>query len=148
MTNYSFKDLAAQFNHPLAGPFTIQGQIGAGQITVDNSTEHTAQDVSADANVMVSIIAGDNGTLSIEVQQTSIFHIYLLRWWNLINAAMQDQDVSNAANMTCTLRNVVDGTSHRCQGISPGKIPAKPYAAQGQKITWVLPCADVQNLTA
>ena len=41
-----------------------------------------------------------------------------------------------------------EGTSHTASGISPQKVPDKPYQAQGQKVTWVLMCADVQSITA
>ena len=148
MTNYSFKALVAVINHPLGGQFVIQGQLGAGQVTVDNMTDHTAIDMSADGNAMLSAIVGDNGMVTFECQQTSQLHIYFLNCWNLTNAALQNGDATGANAMTATLRNTIDGTSHRCKGGGFGKIPPKPYAAQGQKITWALPFGDVQNLTA
>jgi len=150
MTNYSFKALAAVFTHPLASPnqFVISGQVGAGSVVVDNLTEHTSQDVAADGNVMVSAIVGDNGMVTVNCQQTSALYKWMLNTWNAINSALQNGDASQAAVLTVTLRNTLDGTSHRCQGGSFGKIPPKPYEAQGQKISWALPFADVQNLTA
>lgn len=148
MDQYSFKSLSAVFSDPLGGQLVIQGQIGAGQIMVENATEHAAQDVSADGNVLQSAIAGDNGHLTVECQQTSIVHKFLLNCWNARNAAMQSGDTSLFFAMTCTLRNPSDGQSHRCKGGGIGKIPGKPYAAQGQKMTWVLPFGDIQNLNA
>lgn len=148
MQSYSFKDLAAVLNHPLAGPFVIQGQLGLGHVTVDPSSEHTTHDVSADGNVLISITPGDNAVVTFEMQQNSSLHRYFLNWWNAVNAAMQNGDMDNAANLTVTLRNTVTGTSHRALGGSPPKVPGTPYGPQAARISWPIPFGDVQNLTA
>jgi len=144
-TTYSFKDLMGAFAHPLAGGMILAGNIGMGQITVDMGTEKTATDMSADGSAQVSYIAGDNGTVNIECQQTSILHKYLLAWFNYVNTAARGGDVSNFCNAALTLRNTVDGTGHQCTGGSPQKIPSKTYAAQGGKVTWVIHFADIQS---
>jgi len=147
-TTYSFKDLLGVFTHPLAGGFPLVGNIGMGQVGIDMTTEKTAQDVSADGTVQVTYIAGDNGVVTIECQQTSNLHKFLLTWFNIINlAASQNDDVSNWANASLTLQNRVDGTGHQCTGGSPAKIPTKTYAAQGGKVTWSIPFANIQNST-
>ncbi len=148
MKTYSFKDLTGAFTHPLAGDFAFFGQVGLGQITIVMNTEKTTHDVSADGTVMPSAISGDNGQASIEIQQTSILHKFLLDWYNLIKTAMDSNDVSTWAGASMTLRSTTDGSSHVLQGISPAKIPDKPYAAQGQKVTWILMAADIQNTTS
>ena len=147
ITTYSFKDTSGAFTHPLAGAFPFSGQIGAGQFTISMSTEKSVHDVASDGAVMVSAISGDNGNVSIEVQQTSDFHAFLLAWYNTIKTAMDNGDVTTFASATLTLRNIVDGSTHICRGITPSKVPDKVYAAQGQRITWTLMCADIQNVT-
>ena len=147
-TTYSFKDLSGGFAHPLAGIFTFGGEVGAGQVTVHMATEKTVQDVAADGNVQISAIAGDNGTVSIEMQQTSSLHVFLLTWFNTIKNALNKNDVSNWNNATLLLRNTVNGTSHIVTGISPQNIPDKPYGKQGTNITWVLMAGDISNITA
>lgn len=146
MTTYSFKDLTGAFAHPLAGTYAFVGQKGLGQISISMSTEKTAHDVAADGSVMVSHIAGDNGSVSIEVQQTSDLHAFLLTWYNLIKTAAQNSDVSNWATGAITMRNLVDGSTHIVKGISPSKNPDKTYAAQGGRITWALMAADIQSV--
>lgn len=144
-STYSFKDTSGSFTHPLAGLFTFAGQIGMGQFTVAMVTEQSAHEVAADGTVMISAISGDNGSISIEVQQTSKLHGFLLDWYNTIKLLKDNGDVSNWATAAVTLRNSVDGSEHLCQGVSPSKVPDKVYTAQGQRITWNLMCADIQN---
>ena len=147
-TTYSFKDLvgvlvntAYGVSFPLTG-----GNIGLGQITISMSTERTVHDVAADGTVMPSYIAGDNGTVAIEVQQTSNLHHELLSLYNLSVTAANADDVSGWAGTQISFRTLLDGSTHLLTGVSFGKIPDKPYAAHGAKITWQLMAASVQNL--
>ena len=146
-TTYSFKDLTGAFAHPSAGSYILSGNIGAGQITISMLTEKTVTEMSADGSPMVSYVAGDNGTVSIECNQTSQLHKFLLGWFNSVNMAAKNGDVSNWTNAALTFRSLVDGTGHICTGGAPAKIPDKVYAAQGGKITWVIPFADIQHST-
>lgn len=146
-STYSFKDTSGSFQHPLTGAFAFAGQIGMGQFTVSMSTEQSAHDLAADGSIMISAISGDNGTVAIEVQQTSDLHAFLLAWYNTVKTLKDNGDVTNWATASLTLRSIVDGSTHICRGITPQKIPDKVYAAQGQRLTWVLMCADIQNVT-
>src|SRR5580700_8906093 len=145
MNVYSFKDTVGAFNCPLTGPFAFAGQIGTGRFVVPMSTERSADAVAADGNVMRSSIAGNNGRVNIEVQQTSALHQFLLEWLNQLLAAQNNGDVTNWATATLSLRNVTTNTYHTCTGVSPSKMPDVPYAAQGENVTWVLMCADIAN---
>lgn len=147
-TTYSFKDLTGAFAHPTAGVFTFGGEIGMGQVVITMATEKTMHDVAADGTVQVSAVAGDNGTVAIEVQQTSSFHKFLMTWFNTVKNALNNDDVTNWTGASILLRSSLDGTSHLCTGISPQNIPAKTYAKQGGNITWTLMAADIQNPTA
>ena len=140
-TTYSFLDLSGAIGHPLAGAYTFTGD-GVGEVDIVMSEERTAHDVAADGSVMVSKMAGNNGQLRITCQQTSAVHKWLLLAYNLITVAPPDQ----WAQMACLLRNVIDGTSHMCTGISFQKIPDKQYQRTGQRVQWVLMCADIQSL--
>jgi hypothetical protein len=93
---------------------------------------------------MVSKMAGENGTISIEVQQTSDLHAWLLDTYNLVNFT---PDTSQWAGMSMMLRNIVDGSSHVASGMSFQKVPDKSYQAQGQRVTWVLMAADIHSIT-
>ena len=147
MTTYSFKDTSGAFTHPLAGEFILGGEIGEGQFTIVMTTDKSSHNVAADGAVMVSFIAGDNGHIAIECQQTSAIHAFLLGWYNIIKTLAIRGDVTNWANAALSLRNIVDGSEHQLTGVSPQRIPDKTYAAQGGMITWTLMAADIQNVT-
>ena len=147
-TTYSFKDLvgvlvntAYGVSFPLTG-----GNIGLGQITISMSTERTVHDVAADGTVMPSYVAGDNGTVAIEVQQTSNLHHELLSLYNLSVTAANADDVSGWAGTQISFRTLLDGSTHLLTGVSFGKIPDKPYQAHGAKLTWQLLAANIINL--
>ena len=142
-TTYSFLDLAGAIAHELLGAYTFTGE-GVGQVTVSMTTDKSAHEVAADGSVMVSKVAGDNGNITIQCQQTSNVHKWLLAAYNSLMIADTDQ----WARMGATLRNTSDGTSHVIQGISFQKVPDKSYQAQGQMVSWVLMAADIQSVTA
>ena len=142
-STYSFLDLNGVIDHPSYGSFNIVGQ-GLGEATVSMATDKTVHDVAADGVVMISKMAGNNGSVTVNAQQTSDLHKFLLGLYNYLLYA----DTSEWAMINITLRNVVDGTSHFATGVSFQKVPDKPYQAQGQRISWVLMAADIQHQTA
>lgn len=131
LTTYSFADLAGSINHPTFG-----------SVTVAKATDRTAHDIAADGSVMVSKIAGNNGTVTIEVQQPSSLHKWLSAWFN----ALWQLPTSEWASTSITLRNTATGTRHIISGISPQKEPDTPYQSQGQRVSWTLMCAEITNL--
>jgi hypothetical protein len=144
-STYSFKDLSGAFVSPLAGVFTMSGNIGMGNVTVVKSTERTAHDTAPDGTVVPSFIDGDSGMVTIECQQTSLLHKFLLEWDNVHETVAKNGDVSLWAASSMLLRNVVDGTSHVATGISPQKSADKSYSSSGGKVTWQLPACNIIN---
>jgi|SRR5580658_1984775 hypothetical protein len=144
-STYSFKDTSGGFNDALAGPFAFGGQIGAGRFIIEMHTDRTVMDVAADGLVLPSAVAGNNGSLTIEMQQTSVFHKFLLNWFNLLNQAFDNADVSDWAGATISLVNTVDGSTHTLTGVAPTKIPNKSYGPQAERISWILMCANIVN---
>ena len=142
-TVYSFLDLSGALAHPDLGAYIFTGE-GIGQLTISMTTDKTSHNIAADGVVMVSKIAGHNGQVQIQCQQTSKVHKWLLAAYNALHIA----DTDAWAQMAATLRNTSDGTSHLATGISFQKIGDKAYQAQGQMVTWVLMAADIQSLTA
>jgi hypothetical protein len=146
-TTYSFKDSVGAFVSVLAGIYTITGgKVGAGQITVNNVTEHSELDTASDGAVMTSFISGDAGDFTVECQQTSAIHKYFLAAFNLHKSAADGGDVSNWASSALQLRNIVDGSEHLLTGISFTKAPTKVYASRGQMVAWKLNASNVINL--
>lgn len=140
-STYSFTDLVGSIHSGLLEDYIFTGE-GAGSITVTKSTERTVHDVAAYGSVMVSKIAGNNGQVTIEVQQTSPLHKWLQQWFD----AVWSSKTSDWAATSMLLKNRVTGTSHVCKGVSPLKEADLPYQAQGQRVTWTLMAADITNL--
>ena len=141
-STYSFLDSVVIISHPVIGVITLVGK-GTDSISVAMSEQRTGHDVSADGNVMVSKIAGNNGNVSFDIQQTSQAHKQLLALFNLLVLA----DPISWAAMAITIRNITDGTGHLCTGVSPQKVPDKKYAKQGGHVSWVFMAADIQSST-
>jgi hypothetical protein len=142
-TTYSFLDSVATLVHPvLPIPITISGE-GMGSATVAMTTERTTHNVASDGVVMVSKIAGNNGSITIEVQQTSAAHKALLAFFNLLIVSPPNV----WAQAVLLLRNVTDGTSHLATGLSPAKIPDKKYDKEGGMVAWHFMAADIQSVT-
>lgn len=145
-TTYSFKDLSGAFTSPVAGAFIFSGEIGQGRVVVTNTTEHGLMETAPDGAVMPVYVAGDAATITIECQQTSTIHHFLLEWFNLCNTLAKGGDVSNWATAAVLLRNLVDGSSHTATGVSPQKVPDKTYNTNGTMVVWSLLCANLINL--
>ena len=145
---YSFKDLTGVLTNPTFGvtiPLT-GGNVGFGSMTITMTTERTVHDVASDGSVMGSYIAGDNGAVDLEIQQTSTLHHQLLALYNLCVTAANNEDVSGWLSTNISFRTILDGSVHVLSGVSFGKIPDKPYQASGQKVRWALMAANVVNL--
>jgi hypothetical protein len=145
-TTYSFKDLSGAMSSSLAPPFAFAGQLGVGKITVEYVTEHGLMETAADGTVLPVFVAGRAGRITIDVQQTSKFHHYLILWHNLHVTKCTQGDISEWANSAILMRNTLDGSSHEAQGVIPTKIPDKAYAASPTMITWTLLCANLNSL--
>lgn len=145
---YSFKSLTGVMTNPLFGaviPLT-GGSIGAGSFRVAMTMERTVHDVAADGTVMVSYVAGDNGTLDIEVQESSLLHQELLGLYNACLVAADNDDVAAWAATVISFRMLTDGSQHIFSGVSFSKFPDKPYEAHGQRVTWRMMVANAINM--
>lgn len=140
LSTYSFLDLSGSISHPTIGSYLFTGE-GVGDINISMSTDRSSHDVASDGSVMVSKIAGNNGTITITAQQTSPLHFWLLDWYN----TLWNLPTSEWATTSMLLRNTSTGGSHTIKGISPQKVGDIPYQQQGQRITWTLMAVDIQQ---
>lgn len=142
-TTYSFSDVTCSFSHPNVGSKSSTGA-GVGSITISPATTKTVHEVSADGRVMISKIAGDNGTVALTIQQTSELHQWLLNsWYNYINGS--SSSTSDWAAMNISIKNNNLGDISTCTGVSPEKPADIPYQAQGQNVTWNLMAAEITH---
>ncbi|BDR73331.1 hypothetical protein K144316041_20390 [Clostridium tetani] len=135
---YSFEDVTCSFQHQGVGAASSTGA-GLGSISIAMANDKTAHDVAADGIVMISKMAGKNGTISITMQQVSELHKYLLRWYNYIDIA----NTSEFAKMVVSIKSNNLGDTTTCTGVSPQKLADRPYQAQGQQVTWNLMAAEI-----
>jgi activator of HSP90 ATPase len=147
-STYSFKDLTGVLNSPLAGFIILAGgNIGAGKFVIDMAATRSENEASSDGAVMTSAIAGGNhGTITCDVQQTSILHKFFLEMNNLHQTAVDNGDISLWAASELEFRSILDGSQHIATGVSIQKTPPKTYDARGGMITWVLLAANIVNI--
>lgn len=138
---YSFQDVIVTFEVPYFAKFGSTGA-GLGSISIVPSTTKTIHDVAADGRVMISKVAGDNGTIAITMQQNSLLHKNLLNWYNYINTTASTSDW---AATTIRIKNTALGELTVATGVSPQKLADKPYQAQGQMITWTFMAASINE---
>jgi hypothetical protein len=152
-TTYSFKDLTGVFSSPIIGTLNIGSTFssnGIGQITIHMTNDNTIHDIGIDGGIIIWPVAVFNGSVTIQCQQTSDVHKFLLKWFNNLKVNMisvSHQDVSNWANSAMLLRNINDGTTHTITGISPQIQPDKTYSAQAGSVTWNLLAGNIENNT-
>lgn len=137
---YSFEDVTCSFSHPAKGSKSSTGA-GIGSITTSMTGDKTTHETSADGRIFVLRVPGDNGTITVTMQQTSDLHKWLLKWYNYINGP--DSDNSDWIAMNITIKNNYLREQINCTGVSPQKRPDKPYQAQGQMITWSLMAMEI-----
>lgn len=138
---YSFNDTSTSFSHPNVGSKSTTGA-GLGSIAVSQTTTKTVHEVSADGRVMISKVAGDNGTIVVTMQQTSDLHQWLLKsWYNYINGSSSSTD--DWAAMVVTINDNNSNFTITATGVSPEKPSDIPYQAQGQMISWNLMAAEI-----
>lgn len=140
ITTYSFADVSFAQSHPKVGKYSVTGE-GIGNINVSMTNDRTAHDVAADGSVMVSKIRARNGVITLLVQQTSSLNQWLLKWYNYLEAA----PVDTYADTVIVIRAPHMGDLITAKGVTPQKLPDKPYQAQGQNVTWTLLAADIQQ---
>lgn len=136
---YSFTDVNITVEHPDYTSFSMQGE-GVGDITISKSTDRTSHDVAADGTVMISKIAGNNGSINVNTQQTSALHTYMQNLFNYLWSA----DTDKWAQISITLRAPKMKQEIICSGCAFQKEADRPYQAQGQRISWNMLAADIQ----
>ena len=142
-TTYAFKAVVGAFTDPDVGTFAFQGQEGVKSISVTNATDRTVHDTAADGTVMVSYVSGASGSAEIETQQNSTLHQFLVNWANIKFTESENGDAANFASAAMKIVDTLSGAIHTLTGVSPLKIPDKPYGASGGMVTWHLMAAQV-----
>lgn len=138
---YSFTDITAVVSHPSYGQYSLQGE-GMGDFTVTKLTDRSVQDVASDGTIMTSKIAGNNGNVSINAQQTSNLHNWLEGLFNYLWSATTDE----WAQISLTIRAPKLKKTIICTDGAFVKEADEPFQAQGQRLSWTLLFADIQKV--
>lgn len=140
-STYSFTDITATLSHLSYGSYSLNGD-GTGDMTVNKTTDRTVQDVAADGHIMISKIAGNNGSVVINAQQSSGLHNWLQGLFNyLVGASTKEW-----AQLTMNINSLVMHKTYVCTGGAFVKEPDEPFQAQGQRVAWTILFADIQKL--
>lgn len=142
-STYSFKDVSVVVSHPSFGQYIATGT-GLGQISVSMSTDNTSHDVAADGTVMVSKVEGQNGTIAMQIQQTSDFQKWLIRLYNYLLSS----PASEWARASIVIRSAMMQDLITATGVSPQKLADKQYQKQGQNGNWSLMAANIDQQVA
>lgn len=139
-TVYSFLDTILNLAFA-TGAMSITGK-GIGDCSVTMAQDRTAMEASADGSIMISKIAGNHGHLTVNVQQTSDAHKFLLGMYNALIPAPPALWAQGAG----ILRSLSDNSTHTFTGVCFQKLGDKPYGKQGAMVTWTLLCGDIQSV--
>ena len=136
---YSFEDTAVTISHPEIGVYHAYGS-GLGSVTVeyaDNVAEHT---VATDLSVVISKHAYRNGTVTLNVMQSSDLN----KWLKTKFAKnLEVLGASQFARATMTIENKSTGDSYVCTGVCHQKRPNDSFQAAAQAVDWVFLVADI-----
>lgn len=146
MSTYAFKAIVGSFSDPDVGNFNFQGQVGVKSMSVENTVDRGVLDVASDGTVMVSYVAGANGTIDMEMQQQSTLHEFLTNW---ANTKFTNADAGNADNFAAAaikIKDTITGDQKILTGVFPLKIPTVPFGNTGANVTWRMLAANVQSL--
>lgn len=138
---YSFADTTLTINHPSYGSYSAYGS-GLGNVQISMANDVTTHEVSADTAVVVSKSVKRNGTVTIDVAQSSGFNEWITAWANYIEQA----PTSEFANTTMVIRNTSTGRTYTCIGVTHQKKADESYQSTSQNRSWTLMCADIDQV--
>lgn len=144
---YCFADINLIIVHPNCGQFQQNGsnlslKHGVDTITRTMSTEKTSHLVAADGRVLPSKVLSNNGIYTINIQQDSDFHIWLVNVYNFL--LISPTNMWAAGRMFIASKST--GEQELALGISFQKMADKNYAAQAQNASWSLMATDIHSV--
>ena len=135
---YSFEDTTLTISHPNFGTYSAYGT-GIGSITVSYANDVTSHTVASDLAVVVSKYAVRNGTVTLDILQSSDFN----NWLKKFAAYIEEADTNQFALATITLTNKSTGDSYYCTGVSHRKKADNSLQSTAQNRSWEMMCANI-----
>lgn len=137
---YSFEDTSLTISHPGFGTYTAYGT-GIGDITISYSNDVTYHNVAADLAVVVSKWVARNGSVQLNILQSSDFNEWLKKFAAFLEEAPTDQ----FALATMDIKNKSTGDNYHCTGVSHQKRADNNFQSQAQNRTWNMMCANISG---
>lgn len=137
---YSFEDTSLTISHPGFGTYTAYGT-GIGDITISYSNDVTYHNVAADLAVVVSKWVARNGSVQLNIIQSSDFNEWLKKFAAFLEEAPTDQ----FALATMDIKNKSTGDNYHCTGVSHQKRADNSFQSQAQNRTWNMMCANISG---
>ena len=137
---YSFEDTSLTISHPGFGTYTAYGT-GIGDITISYSNDVTYHNVAADLAVVVSKWVARNGSVQLNILQSSDFNEWLKKFAAFLEEAPTDQ----FALATMDIKNKSTGDNYHCTGVSHQKRADNSFQSQAQNRAWNMMCANISG---
>ena len=135
---YSFEDTVLTISHPNFGTYSAYGT-GIGSLSIAYANDVTKHDVAADLAVVVSKWVAKNGTVTLDIMQSSDFNAWLKKF----TAFLENSDTDQFALATISISNKSTGDSYYCTGVSHQKQADNSLQSQAQNRSWTMMCANI-----
>lgn len=135
---YSFEDTVLTISHPNFGTYSAYGT-GIGSLSIAYANDVTKHDVAADLAVVVSKWVAKNGTVTLDIMQSSDFDAWLKKF----TAFLENSDTDQFALATMSIYNKSTGDSYYCTGVSHQKQADNSFQSQAQNRSWTMMCANI-----
>lgn len=141
LDTYSFSDVFVTIAPKGYAARTISGE-GLGEISVEYEASNTMMDRAADGSIMTSKINADNGTIHLNIMQTSSHNKYFKALYNYLKAG--PTEIWAGATITISKTSGLDLIL--ANGVAFDKRANTPFQAQGQQISWNFMAGNIQYL--
>lgn len=135
---YSFEDTVLTISHPNFGTYSAYGT-GIGSLSIAYANDVTKHDVAADLAVVVSKWVAKNGTVTLDIMQSSDFNAWLKKF----TAFLENSDTDQFALATMSISNKSTGDNYYCTGVSHQKRADNNFQSQAQNRSWTMMCASI-----
>lgn len=139
-TVYSFPDVKVVMYHQNVGQCVLSSE-GIGKVTITQTGDMSSHTATSDGYVVVNRLHSSHGMITIELAQNSTADEFLRKWARYLKS-------TETYLFALTALNIVDtagGFTIYCEGVTPQKIPDRPYDATCSMVSWVLLAASIKE---
>ena len=134
------EDTVLTISHPNFGTYSAYGT-GIGSLSIAYANDVTKHDVAADLAVVVSKWVAKNGTVTLDIMQSSDFNAWLKKF----TAFLENSDTDQFALATMSIYNKSTGDNYYCTGVSHQKQADNSLQSQAQNRSWTMMCANISQ---